>query len=69
MNLKQMYNNLFVKEPEKTFIKIGIMNEDRTLTSDGKDLYLNWEFEKNKDAFKKEVADPILEDMKKDEAK
>lgn len=46
-------------EPEKSFIKKGVMNMDGTLTTEGKELYETWQFEKNKEAFNTEVVSKI----------
>lgn len=62
MNLKEKMALVFKGEPQKSFIKAGIMNSDETLTSDGKDVFMAWLLKQNGDAFKTEVVDPILAD-------
>lgn len=53
----------FKKEPEKSFIKVGVMDANENLTTEGKDLLFAFLLEKNKDAFKTEVVDPILKEI------
>lgn len=60
MSLKQKFNNLFTKEPQKSFRKAGITDGSDILTDDGKAVFLAWLLGKNADAFKAEVVDPIL---------
>lgn len=63
-NLKEKMALVFKGEPEKSFIKAGIMNADETLTSDGQAIFLAWLLKNEGDAFKKEVVDPILAEEK-----
>jgi len=65
-NLKSKIKNLFRSEPEKSFIKTGIMNESEELTQDGKDIFLSWLFEQNKEEFNEEIVKKLLESEKKD---
>lgn len=65
-NNKSIMSTLYSKfrmgiksEPEKSFIKKGIMNADESLTSAGTDLLLAFLISKFKDEFKKEVVDKI----------
>lgn len=51
-------------EPDKSLIKSGLMNSDGTLTDEGKKVWDVWMLNKNKEAFKTEVADPILTELK-----
>ena len=62
MNLMQKFILAMKDEPEKTFIKQGIMTEDGVLTDDGKDLYLNWLFQQDAEDFNTQVVDLILDD-------
>lgn len=66
-SLGEIHKLAFKKEPEKSFIKAGITDTSDALTQDGRILFLGWLLEQNKEAFKKEVVDPILEEMKKNE--
>ena len=67
MNLKEKMALVFKGEPEKSFIKAGVMNVDETLTTDGNSIFMTWLLKKNGAAFKKEVVDPILEDQECEE--
>ncbi len=54
---------LFKGEPEKSFIKAGIMDSQETLTDEGVKVVLGFVLKHDKDlaaAFKKEVVDPII---------
>lgn len=62
MSIVSKFKNLVRSEPEKTFIKCGIMNESLDLTTEGKELFINFLFEKNKVDFKTEVADKLVAD-------
>lgn len=66
-SLKEKMALVFKGEPEKSFIKAGVMNSDETLTSDGQAVFLAWLLKKNGDVFKTEVIDPILADDKESE--
>lgn len=59
-DVKQAFNQLFLKEPQKSFQKAGVTDGSNQLTSDGRDIFLAWLLEKHGDDFKKEVVDPIL---------
>ena len=48
-------------EPQKTFIKAGVTEENGDFTSEGKLLFNAFLLEKYGDEFKKEVVDPLLE--------
>jgi hypothetical protein len=74
-NLVQKFKSLVRQEPEKSFIKAGVMDEKETLTSDGTALFHNWLFtldlEKLRtskaktiaELFKSEVVDKLLEEQ------
>lgn len=66
MNLIEKAKLAFKSEPEKSFIKAGVMDSNENLTFDGKELFLTYLLQKNKDDFKTTVIDPILAE---DEAK
>lgn len=51
---------LFKLEPEKTFIKAGIMDQNGNLTDDGKTLFIEFLLNKYGPEFKTEVADKIV---------
>lgn len=61
-SLKEKMALVFKGEPEKSFIKAGVMNTDETLTPDGNAVFMAWLLKKNGADFKKEVVDPILAD-------
>lgn len=65
-NLKETFALAFKAEPEKSFRKAGITNGDDFLTDDGQKIYLSWLLKQNGADFKKEVVDPILEQMDKE---
>ncbi len=56
----------YKKEPEKSFIKAGIKNMSGDLTPDGEKVFMQFLFKQNETEFKKEVVDPILEEMKEE---
>lgn len=66
MNIKEQFLLAITAEPQKSFRKTGITNGDDLLTDDGQKVFLSWLLKKNQDEFKKEVVDPILEDMEKE---
>ncbi len=65
MNLKEKFAIAFKGEPEKSFIKAGVMNTDESLTADGQALFLAFLLKKQGSEFKTEVVDPILEEEAK----
>ena len=66
MNIKSVWNQIKRSEPEKTFNKLGITDENDELTAEGLSLYQNWRFQQDKAQFKTEVADPILAEQEKE---
>jgi len=64
MGLIEKAKLAFKSEPEKSFIKVGVMDSNENLTTEGKELLMHFLLEKNKDAFKTEVVDPILAEDK-----
>lgn len=52
-------NNL--SEPEKSFQKMAIKDADGSITDAGKDLFIAWLFEKNKEEFFKDAVNPMLD--------
>lgn len=59
----------FLKEPEKSFRKLGVTDNNDELTGEGQDAFLNWLFKKHQVEFKTEVVDPILAGMETEKAK
>lgn len=62
--LKDRVAVMFKGEPEKSFIKAGVMNTDETLTTDGETIFKQFLFKKFAADFKKEVVDPLLAEDK-----
>ncbi|MFA5937605.1 MAG: hypothetical protein WC822_07045 [Candidatus Paceibacterota bacterium] len=60
MNLVEKAKLAFKGEPEKTFIKAGVMDSNENLTAEGRDLFLTYLLKENGAAFKEKVIDPIL---------
>lgn len=58
--LTQIYKSITRTEPDKTFIKAGVLGEDLELTPEGNDLFISYLFALNKDAFKSAVVDVIV---------
>src|SRR4051812_1565225 len=50
----------FKGEPEKSFIKAGVIDSSENLTAEGQTVFLNWLLKKHGLDFKKEVIDPIM---------
>lgn len=64
-NLITTFKNITRTEPNKTFVKAGVMNEDLTLTSEGTELFIQFMFDKHATEFKTEVVDAILAEQEK----
>jgi hypothetical protein len=65
MSVKSLYRGIFTKEPQKSRIKAGITDESGALTTEGKDVLLQFMFDGGEIAnFDKEVVAPIIEAMK-----
>lgn len=60
MNLTEKFALAFKAEPEKTFIKAGVMKADGTLTTDGSAIFMGFLLKKYGADFKKEVVDEIV---------
>ena len=67
MNLVQKLWAIRTAEPEKTFKKLGIIDDRNNITIEGERLFMSWLFEKNKVEFKKDVCDELLAEQKKEE--
>ncbi len=59
-NLVTKFSNLFVKEPQLSFRKSGITDNQDILTDEGQKVFLSWLLTQNADKFKKEVVDELL---------
>lgn len=62
-NIKKIYKNLTRTEPEKSAVKAGIITDDGSLTSDGKELFLEYLYEGTKVDFDTKVVQPILKEI------
>jgi hypothetical protein len=60
--LIQKFKVMTAKEPEKTFIKAGVMNEQFQMTQSGVELFNEFLVQKFKEEFKTEVVDKIVEE-------
>ncbi len=67
MNLLQKFRLSMKGEPEKTFIKAGIIDSDEKFTTEGKELFNAFLLKKFGDDFKKEVVDPLIAEEPKTE--
>lgn len=63
MNLIEKAKLAFTPEPEKSFIKAGIVDSNENFTDEGRELFLTYLLQKNKDDFKTTVIDPILAEV------
>jgi hypothetical protein len=66
MNIKEQFTIAITPEPQKSFRKAGITDGDNLLTEDGMKVYLSWRLQKDALEFKKEIVDPMLEEIKKE---
>lgn len=60
MTLSEKFAVAFKGEPEKSFIKAGIMNTDESLTEEGQALFLAFLLKEHGTKFKTDIVDPIL---------
>lgn len=65
--IKEKIKMKLKQEPEKSNIKAGLRTLEDDFTSEGREAFLEYLYQKDKDDFKKEVALPILEAMKEEE--
>jgi hypothetical protein len=66
MSLIYKFKQLFTTEPTKSLKKAGFIDDNSFLTSEGGAVLLKWLLDKNIDAFKAEVVDPIIKEMDKE---
>lgn len=59
-SLKEKFALVFKSEPEKSFIKAGIMDVSEEITTEGWEIFGTWLMKRNGADFKKEVVDPML---------
>ncbi len=60
MSLIESFRLATKSEPEKSFIKAGILEMDESFTAEGEELFMLWLLAKEGADFKTEVVDPIL---------
>lgn len=65
--LKETFASLRKNEPEKTFIKAGVLDSNENLTLEGQEVFLSFLLGKFGAEFKTEVVDKIV--AANDEAK
>ena len=66
MNIKEKFITAFLKEPEKSFRKVGITNGDGYLTEDGEQVFLGWVLKKFGAEFKTDVVDDLIKEQKEE---
>ena len=64
-NVKEKFIGLFTKEPEKSYIKAGLMDNNKIATEDGIRIFVSYLMTKSDD-FKTEVVDKMLKEEKGD---
>ena len=65
INLKESYNNIFTKEPKKSFIRLGVTDEKDFLTQDGRAIFDKWLLSQHKDKFYEEIIVPMKKELEK----
>lgn len=65
MGIIEKFTGMFLSEPEKTFRKAGITNNEGMLTEEGRVIFSGFLLKKYGDDFKKEVVDELLKDEDK----
>ena len=59
------FKSITRSEPNKTFVKAGVLTEDLTLTDDGRELFIQYMFDQHADKFKTDVVDKIVKETEK----
>lgn len=59
-SLLSSFKSAFLTEPEKTFRKAGVTNDDGLLTQEGLTVFLAFLLKKHGDEFKKDIVDKLL---------
>lgn len=65
-SLVSKFKSIVRSEPEKSFVKAGVMNDNEELTAAGVDLFLAFLLDKHGEDFKTSVVDKILAEQEKD---
>lgn len=70
-NLISAFRNLAVGEPQKSFRKLGITDDNDLITQDGVQVFLSWLLTDKEisDRFKKEVVDGLIKEKEAKEKK
>lgn len=66
MSLLYKFKQMFTTEPTKSLKKAGFIDDNGYLTQEGGMVFLKWLLDKNIDAFKAEVVDPLIKEMDKE---
>lgn len=61
--------DLLMSEPKKTLLKYNIIDREENLTNEGKELFINFMFEQNKDKFIDEVVSVFVKAEEKESKK
>lgn len=69
MSIKEKFIISLLPEPEKSFRKAGITNEDGLITEDGQTLLMTWLLNQYKATFNDQVVQPLLAEKKDEECK
>ena len=64
--LTKKFLGLFITEPQKTFRKLNITDEQGRLTGEGAELFHNWLLSKFGEEFRKEVCAKLLEEQEQE---
>ena len=60
MDLIKSFTNLFVAEPQKSFMKVGVVDSNGNITADGQKVFITWLLKQNQDAFNTQVVQSII---------
>lgn len=62
--LTEQFALLRKKEPQKSFFKLGITDQDDQLTEEGQELFIQWLLDINEKEFNDAVVQPLLKEQK-----
>lgn len=65
-NIKDWIKASRRKEPEKSFVEAGILNDNDQLTDTGKEMLMEFVLEQNKEKFNTDVVQPFLKAQKEE---
>lgn len=63
--IKQFIKDARRNEPEKSFIKAGVLDETEEFTEDGREMFLEFLFQENKKKFNETIVQPYLAEQEK----